>query len=144
MDEDHGRPMPAVENADTGDFAGTPILYLTGWCGVCAATLRAHLGLEARPCPCGAALAEIVDGGRRWRRAGAVSDLTAVLGRRPEEAPRDGSPVVAWIAGVHRVADSRWDGMRWKMRGSDGWERVDGDLVAWLPCSLDATIEEVP
>ncbi|MCW2240388.1 hypothetical protein [Azospirillum canadense] len=65
------------------------------------------------------------------------------MGRRPEEAPRDGARVVAWIAGVRRVADSRWEGGGWRMRGPDGWERVDGDLIAWLPRSLEADTEEV-
>ncbi|MCW2242296.1 hypothetical protein [Azospirillum canadense] len=147
MDERHTdeeqRPVPLASNADEGD-CGAPILYLEGWCSACTETVHVHLGLDARPCHCGASLVDIVGDGQRWWKAGAARDLGAILGRRPAEAPRDGTRIVAWFAGRRRVADSRWSGGGWKMQSGDGWERVDGDLVAWLPRSLEAVSEDLP
>lgn len=140
---DDPRPEPAGTNAEEGDF-GAPILHLDAWCGRCAETLGVHLGLDARPCRCGASLVEIVAGGQRWRRAGAARDLGAILGRRPEDAPRDGARVVGWFAGVRTVADARWRGGRWWLKDGDGWRPIDAALVAWLPTSLDAATDEAP
>ncbi|MCW2242826.1 hypothetical protein [Azospirillum canadense] len=140
--DDEQRPVPMTSNADEGD-CGAPILYLEGWCASCAQTVHVHMGLDARPCRCGASLVDILGDGQRWRRAGAARDLGAILGRRPEEARRDGTRIVGWFAGGRRVADSRWSGGGWRMLGADGWERVEGELLAWLPCTLEAESEEL-
>lgn len=44
---------------------------------------------------------------------------------------------------MRRVADSRWSGGGWLMRDANGWEQVDGELIAWLPLPLDAATNEV-
>ena len=143
-DTEAAQRVPVATNADEGDCGGAPILALIGWCSECLMTTRVHLGVEGRVCRCGGALADITPDGQRWRRGGTVRELTAVLGPRPEEAPRDGTPVVAWITGAPRVADARWTGAGWVLRGPDGWDRVDGTLLAWLPCSLEAESTDLP
>ncbi|MCW2243550.1 hypothetical protein [Azospirillum canadense] len=136
------QPVPVASNAEEGDY-GAPILYLEGWCGSCAQTVHVHLGLDARPHACGASLVDIIDGGQRWRRASPARDLGALLGRPPTEAPRNGTRIVVWFDGGRHVADSRWSGGGWRRLGSDGWERVERELLAWLPCTLEADSEDL-